>query len=66
VRQVRDEDGGIRSRVEGPCGQGYAPHAVNGLRVSEARRLHDALRAYSPVPAAVTGTRACSGCFPTP
>ena len=50
VRQVRDEDGGIHSRVEGPGGQGYAPHVVNGLRVAEVRRLHDALKAYSPAP----------------
>ena len=50
VRQVRDGDGGICSRVEGPGGQRYAPHAVNGLRVTEVRRLRDALRAQSPAP----------------
>lgn len=50
VRQVRDEDGGIRSRIEGPGGQRYAPHAVNGLRVTDVRRLRDALRAQLPAP----------------
>ena len=49
VRQKR-YNGGFRLRVVGPGGQGYAPCAVQGLRVSEVRRLHDALQAYSPAP----------------
>ena len=45
--------GSFRSRVEGPGGQHYAPHAVQGMLVVDVRRLQEAVRSYSPT----TGTR---------
>lgn len=47
VRQRR-QDRRIRSRVAGPGGQHYAPHAVHGLLVADVRRLHDAVQSYVP------------------
>lgn len=46
------QDALFRFQVEGPGAQRYAPHAVKGLPVPEVRRLHDALKDYSPAPEA--------------
>ena len=49
VRRVR-QDRSVRSRVEGPDGQHYAPHIVQAMYVADVRRLHDVLAGFSPTP----------------